>query len=250
MQIQVTVPEGVNPGDELTVAVPPENQHVTVRVPAGVTAGMQFAVEPPRPCQTPVVLGRPVDGTAAGAAGAFAGPGYPVGQVGGGGPMNFAVVDAGNGQSMVVAAIDDRVMVIMRYASTVKCISLLDVVLCSMMGVFYNPYFAIISPLALCGFWGAKKLSPAWLLGYQLFITLEIGLRLLGGFLPNIFNLDDPEEQEERQRRVSLWALLIVGVNVYIFFIVNRLRMAIMSLTEEQREELRQPRDFNGFAFY
>merc|ERR1712146_818701 len=117
------------------------------------------------------------------------GPAFgPGGVIGASGAPVVVAMGPGMGETIVVSAVDERALIIMRYCSTVKCISILDVGLCAMMAVFYNPWFAVISPLALCGFWGARTLNPYWLTGYQLFIILG-------------------------QHRISLWGLLLIAVN-------------------------------------
>lgn len=245
--VQVTVPPGIRGGDQITVAVPPDNHHVQVVVPDGLGPGDSFIVSQPN--QPPVVLGRPVG----------QGPGPPVsnpsfsadaqspqrspnnGMYPGtypaqsnpyGGPLQGGWV----GPTTVVVEADDKEVLIIRYSATVKCISIIDLILCILMALTYSLWFAIIAPLTLCGFWGAKTLKPNWLAGYQIFLILEIFLRALGGLT--------------MERKMSIWSLLVIAVNVYILYVVHRLRVAILGLSPEQVQECRNLRDFQGFALY
>lgn len=128
---------------------------------------------------------------------------------------------------------EDKVLHILRYSSTVKCISVFDAALCIMMAILATIWFAVIAPFALCGYWGAKQLKPVWLSFYMLFLVAEMMLRILTGIFSS-----------------RLWAFMIIAIDVYILYIVHRLRMSIVTATPQQLEDLKALREFKGFAWW
>lgn len=153
-------------------------------------------------------------------------PGREYGQYGG--PM-------GPGTQVLVVddmGADEKVMHILRYSSTVKCISIFDSALCLMMALLASIWFAVIAPFALFGYWGAKQLKPVWLSMYMLFLVAKMMLRIVGGIFTN-----------------RLWAFVIIAIDVYILYIVHRLRMAILSASPQMLEDLKTLREFKGFAW-
>ncbi|CAD7923989.1 unnamed protein product [Amoebophrya sp. A120] len=132
---------------------------------------------------------------------------------------------------------EQRLIRVLYYSGTVQCIVLLNFVFTFVSIMYPSPYktaLAMIAPLGLSGFVGARKFSAPWLTVYQGYLFIELGLRAFIVFETE----DEGQEREDNQSSRFFWLFLFAMVNMYIFVIVMRLKAYITQLSADDIRDL------------
>eukprot|EP00391_Amoebophrya_sp_Ameob2_P013754 CAMPEP_0178987142 /NCGR_PEP_ID=MMETSP0795-20121207/3096_1 /TAXON_ID=88552 /ORGANISM="Amoebophrya sp., Strain Ameob2" /LENGTH=327 /DNA_ID=CAMNT_0020678283 /DNA_START=537 /DNA_END=1520 /DNA_ORIENTATION=- len=145
---------------------------------------------------------------------------------------------------------EQRIIRILYYAGTVQCIVLLNFVFTFVSIMYPSPYktaLALIAPLGLTGFVGARKFSVPWLSAYQGYLVLELSLRSFLAF-QTASDSDDSSHSDsdssssragdDDPSQKLFWLFLFGLVNAYIFLIVQRLKGYIKELNADELRDL------------